>query len=218
MAHGVGFLRRRVLLGALACWAAVGLTIPTTAAAHVTSLTSCQRISAPGNYRLDTDVSATADTRICFAIAASGVKLHLNGHTITGSDIPSVGIDASTGFTNDEIVGPGTLTGWQRAGIIFGASSLQSHGSVRAVLATKNAVGIEITGGQGTEVHGNVARDNRFGIVVRNGANNNMIEGNIALNNKDTDLSDHNPSCGDDVWRGNDFGTAFASPSSSCIH
>ncbi|HEY3947143.1 MAG TPA: right-handed parallel beta-helix repeat-containing protein [Solirubrobacteraceae bacterium] len=115
-------------------------------------------------------------------------------------------------------MGPGTLTGWQRAGIVFGASSLQSNGSVRGVLATKNAVGIEITGGEGASVHGNVARDNKFGIVVRHGANQNWIEGNIALNNKDTDLSDHNPNCGDNVWTGNDFGTAFALPSPSCIH
>jgi parallel beta-helix repeat protein len=217
MVHGFCLLRREVLLGALACVTAVGLAIPTTAAAHATSLTSCQVIAAPGSYRLDADVTATANTRICFAIAASGVKLHLNGHTIRGSDIPSVGIDASTGLTSDEVLGPGTITGWQRAGVIFGASSLQSKGAVRGVLATNNAVGIEITGGEGTAVHGNVARDNKFGIVVRHGANNNRIEGNIALNNTNTDLSDHNPNCGDNVWRGNDFGTAFASPSPSCI-
>lgn len=218
MVHGFCLLRRGALLGALACLTAVGLAIPMTAAAHITSLTSCRAITAPGIYRLDADVTGKADTRICFAIAVSGVKLHLNGHTVRGSDIPSVGIDAGIGLTNDEVLGPGTLTGWQRAGLIFGASSLHSNGAVRSVLATHNAVGIEITGGEGAAVDGNVARHNKFGIVVRHGAHNNRIEGNIALNDTNTDLSDHNPNCGDNVWRGNDFGTAFASPSPSCIH
>src|SRR5690349_23890201 len=104
MVPGFCLLRREVLLGALACLTAVGLAIPMTAAAQVTRLTNCGVITAPGSYRLDADVTAKADTRVCFAIAASGVKLHLNGHTITGSDIPSVGIDASIGFTNDEVL------------------------------------------------------------------------------------------------------------------
>jgi parallel beta-helix repeat protein len=214
MMHRFCLIRRGALLGVLGCLAAVGLSIPTTAAAGVTSLTSCQKISAPGSYLLDADVTATASTRVCFAIAASGVKLHLNGHTIKGSVVSDVGIDASTGFTNDHIVGPGTLTGWQRAGIVFGASSLQSHGSVRGVLATHNLVGIEVAPGtEGARVHDNVARHNKFGIVVRHSAHHNRIEDNIALNNEKQDLSDHNPACDSNVWLGNDFETA----NESCI-
>ena len=45
--HGFGLLRRGALLGVLACLAAIGLAIPTTAAAKVTSLTRilvCARV------------------------------------------------------------------------------------------------------------------------------------------------------------------------------
>ena len=47
MVHRIGFPRRGALLAVLASLAAVGLSIPATAAAKVTSLTSCQVISSP---------------------------------------------------------------------------------------------------------------------------------------------------------------------------
>ena len=203
--HGFGLLRRGALLGVLGCLAAVGLALPSTAAAKVTSLTSCQTISSPGKYRLDANVAARFSN--CFDINAGGVTLNLNGHTITASAGSPSGIDV--GGSGVKIVGPGTVTGFKE-GIFLGGGG---NGSVRGVTAAGNGIGIDLHS-SGNDVRGNVTTDNsEFGIVADSGATGNMIIGNYAHGNTSDDLVDFNPSCDSNVWRGNDFETA----NQSCI-
>src|SRR5262245_32144316 len=93
-------------LGVLAGLAAVGFAIPATAAASVTSLTSCKTIAVAGKYRLDSDVAPTQGG-ICIKIDASNVTLILNGHTVKGPDNK----DAIVVFGGSaKILGPGTVT------------------------------------------------------------------------------------------------------------
>jgi hypothetical protein len=121
-----------MLLGVLAGLAAVGFAIP-AAAASVTSVTGCTEITTPGTYRLDADITGGGR---CIDITAGNVTLLLNGHTMTNNGL----VDTTTGIfvhppnpltgqiAHVNIVGPGTLTGYDR-GILFDASD----GSVSGV-------------------------------------------------------------------------------------
>jgi hypothetical protein len=207
MTHKLGFSRRGALLGVLASLAAVGLAIPASAAAKVTSLTSCGTISSPGKYRLDADVSTTSLD--CFDITASDVTLHLNGHTVTAG---TFGFVVKASGSGDQIVGPGTVTGanTRAIGLFVGGND-----TVRGVTVsvTGSSEGIEI-GSAGNDVRGNVVTGTgTFGIVVDSLATGNTIIGNFA-HGSGTDLVDNNVNCDSNVWRGNDFGSA----NQTCIH
>jgi hypothetical protein len=212
MVHGFGLLRRRALLGALSCLAAVGLSIPTAAAAKPhgqapTSLTSCQDISSPGHYRLDTNI--TTDAPFCFVIDANDVMLNLNDHMITGPGPRGTAFGIGVGGSGVRIEGPGVLSGWDGAIALDGGD-----GSVLGVMATENGTGISVASDDNS-VHGSVISGNiDFGIIVFPGATGNRIEGNFALRNG-IDLSDQNPNCDSNLWRGNGFRTAVPA---SCIH
>jgi parallel beta-helix repeat protein len=204
MIHGLSLLRRGALVGALACLTAVGVAIPTTAAAKVTSLTSCQTISSPGRYRLDMDVSGVVATD-CFDISASGVTLNLNGHTIGGEGFNGIAV----GGSGVKILGPGTISNFG-IGIILEAGG---DGSVRGVTATGNGEGIALQSA-GNSVQGNVTTDNiGTGIETADGGTGNTITGNYAHGNGGFDLRDVNSNCDSNMWRGNDFTTA----NQSCI-
>jgi Periplasmic copper-binding protein (NosD) len=205
--HGSGLLRRGALLGALASLAAVGLAVQATAATPVTSLTSCQGITSPGTYRLDANVAGAGG--FCFPITANNVTLILNDHTITGSNSTDDGIFGLG--SGAQIVGPGTVTGFDNAGIELGGGGSDS---VRGVTATKNSSGI-ILESAGNSVRGNVTTDNGTGTGAGLGASGNTIIGNYAHGNTLDGLKDNNPTCDSNVWRGNDLGTADPS---SCIH
>lgn len=192
MIQGFSLLRRRALLGALACSAAVGLAIPTTAAAKVTSLTSCQAIRSPGKYRLDANVSTSSV--LCFEITANDVTLNLNSHTITGNS-EAFGI-LVLGGSGAKITGPGTVTGFAVGIYVNGV-----NGSVGGVTATENSFeGIDLES-PGNIVKGNVTTGNSFGIFVDGGASGNTIIGNYSHGNSTYDLVDFNFNCHSNVWR-----------------
>jgi hypothetical protein len=105
--------------------------------------------------------------------------------------------------------GPGVLSGWDGAIALDGGD-----GSVLGVMATENGTGISVASDDNS-VHGSVISGNiDFGIIVFPGATGNRIEGNFALRNG-IDLSDQNPNCDSNLWRGNGFRTAVPA---SCIH
>jgi parallel beta-helix repeat protein len=186
--------------------AAVALAVPSTAAASVTSVRSCQQITSPGTYRLDADITAPLGPGDCFDIGASGVTLILNGHTITGNG-GRTGIDVfSSGVT---IVGPGTVsTGFGRGIILAGGD-----GSVRGVTVNRDGNGIVLISADNS-VRGNVTTGNGFGIIAASGATGNTIIGNYAHPSSVDDLFDANANCDSNVWLGNDFETA----NQTCIH
>jgi parallel beta-helix repeat protein len=191
----------------------VGLAIP-AAAAPVTSLTSCQPITASGMYRLDADVTSAPGTD-CFGITAKRVTLILNGHTITSGGSTTIGILA-TG-ANDNIVGPGTVTGFF-VGVNMASQAVALDGvdeSVRGVTVATNDEGIFI-GGSGNSIRGNTITGSRVGgIFAGFVASDNTIIGNYSHNPPGSiDLLDFITNCDSNVWRGNDFTTSVQ----SCIH
>jgi parallel beta-helix repeat protein len=212
--HRFIFLRLGALFALLTGLAAVGLAIPAapaSATGSVTRLTRCDvpgvpQITAPGTYLLAADLTS-AVPQDCLAIEAPNVTLFLNGHTITGpGDIFGVGIQVSApGAT---ILGPGTLSAWNRSIALFEASI------VLGVKATGNNTGIYVGGSGSNDVLGNVTTGNFDGILVPIPSSGNTIIGNFAHGNSDFDLADFNPNCDSNVWLGNDFGTA----NMSCIH
>ena len=62
----------------------------------------------------------------------------------------SFGIDVAGGAANTNVVGPGTVTGWNTDAIGFDGS----NGSVRGVTVTDNFVGISIGGPDNVRVQG----------------------------------------------------------------
>jgi hypothetical protein len=177
--------RRGALFAVLACLAAWGLAIPAapaSAAGSVTRLTRCDvpgmpQITAPGTYLLDTDVTA-AVPQVCLGIQAPNVTLILIGQTITGPSnaFGQGGVGIQVSGSGATILGPGTLSGWDRA-IYFGTS-----GSVLGVKATGNNTAIYVNSTGGTDVLGNVTTDNtNYGILVPGGATGNTIIGNLGV-------------------------------------
>jgi hypothetical protein len=209
-----GFLRRGAWLSVLARLAGVGLVIPSVAAAKVTSVTSCQDITAPGKYRLDADISSNGG--VCFDIKASDVTLLLNGHTITPTGRGPIAIIArASGAT---ILGPGTITGRWDTGIVLAGGGGKLRGVTVTALAVPIGPAIRLASA-GNDVRGNVLTDNDAdGIAAASQlGTGNTIVGNFAHDNGRSggfDLADGNPNCDSNVWRGNDFGTA----NESCIH
>jgi parallel beta-helix repeat protein len=205
--------RGGALLGALACTAAVSLAVPAAASASVTSLTSCQNITAPGTYRLDANVTLPVGVQECFVIFASDVTLLLNGHTVQGPLSPPFaesGVDVQG--ANAKIVGPGTITGWGTFGIVLTSGG---NGKVRGVTVTNNRDRGIFVSSAGNDLRGNVITDNEDGgIVLTVDGTANTIIGNSAHGNGEFDLVDPNANCDSNVWRGNDFGTANI----GCIH
>lgn len=200
--YRLAFPRRGALLGVFGCLAVVGFAIPTTAAAEVTSLTSCQSITAPGKYRLDANISSASG---CIAISASDVTLILNGHSITSLGRSPFGIFVALSASRAKIMGPGTVTGFVQGIELDGGNA-----SVRGVTTTGNFGGIGM-GSAGNSIRGNVANDNSsFGISVFQGTGNTIV-GNSAHGNSFLDLFDENGNCTTNVWKGNDFGSAFPS-------
>lgn len=81
-----------LILAALTCAAGV--------AEADTEITSCQVISAPGNYRLTTDILDSTATN-CIEIAADDVCLDCQGHTIDGEGSGKYGIYISRASETD---------------------------------------------------------------------------------------------------------------------
>jgi parallel beta-helix repeat protein len=115
-----------------------------TPVTHIISSACNYEIAASGDYKLDTDIGPCAPGEDGILIYASDVTLHLNGHTINGSNVPGncdgyIGIFVSsanqpTNITGVNVVGPGVLSNWQ---IGFG-SSYSAKSSVSFTKVTAN--------------------------------------------------------------------------------
>lgn len=230
MVFKVGLLRRGALVGVLAGLAAIGVAVPTAAAAPPMGVSCGSTISQPGDYFLMGDCSGVG-----IRIAASDVKLKLDGHTMNGGVFSSVfdGVDVSGSRVLVE--GPGTITHYMLGIALFPSSSgdevigtttnanvqgVQINGSGDEVVyasASGNANGILLLpGATGNNVVANTTDGNGFaGIHLDAGATANEIHGNTALNNGSFDLADDNPGCDSNDWSGNHFAN---SSNPSCIH
>ncbi|MFY9824860.1 MAG: right-handed parallel beta-helix repeat-containing protein [Thermoanaerobaculia bacterium] len=202
-------IMRTTKLSAIAL-AALGALLATPAHA-VTSITACPyTITAPGDYRLDADLSCTGDA---ITIQASHVHLSLNTHQLTGSLSSDRGIvvySATSRLTDVEIKGPGVLSAFGEAveldnadnskvesvtasfcvvGIATGAVSGTTVTNVRLnknVLALAFGVGVALGNSTNGQVQENVMNGFVFlagsaaGIAVTGGSGN-VIENNTTL-------------------------------------
>jgi parallel beta-helix repeat protein len=114
------------------------------------------------------DVNCTAVAGPCIAFGASGIKLRLNGFTITGSstDCKSAtaskdGIDVSGGLHNVAILGPGVV---QRFAV-FGIALLNvTKVRIEGVTATDNCFsGIFLLNTTDSDIEKNIAVRNSLG-------------------------------------------------------
>jgi parallel beta-helix repeat protein len=149
------------------------------AAAKNTPITTCSFvISAPGNYFLANDVGPCPPP-FAIQIAASNVRLRLDGHTIACGNY-LVGISADS-VQKVKIEGPGTIT--QCFPAIQWTNVDDSE--VREVTAPGNGAGFFIEGGTNNRFTENDASSNGgFGIIL-DGATNTWLDRNIANNTGD---------------------------------
>jgi parallel beta-helix repeat protein len=196
-------IMRTTKLSAIAL-AALGALLATPAHA-VTSITACPyTITAPGDYRLDADLSCTGDG---ITIQASHVNLNLNTHQLAGSGSNDRGIvvySASSRLTDVEIKGPGVISNFEEAieldnvdnskvervtasfclvGIATGSVSGTTVTNVRLnknVLALAFAVGVSLGNSTNGHVEENVMNGLVFfaggtaGIAVAGGSGNDI--------------------------------------------
>jgi parallel beta-helix repeat protein len=160
---------------------------------NATPITACGTvISQPGRYFLANDLKQCSGFGI--SIAVSDVEVELRGHTIqaTFGDSAVVANGGSTGLSNLEIEGPGTITGGL-AGISF---SNVHHSRVHNLVLVRNNFGMGVNSGDFTsdataqatvsadnEIRDNVVTSNTFtGISVNGGNKNRFIHNNLSGN------------------------------------
>src|SRR4030095_12354214 len=166
--------------------ALVGLTVLLVSnvahAAPPTAITTCPFvITTPVQYYLANDLLGCPGPGII--IAASGVRLRLDGHAIQGSGHGD-GIGAMV-QTDLLIQGPSTITGFA-VGVSFVAVDFSN---VIGVTATGNEVGFHLTGifeigfSDHNVIQGNVATENDFDGIAIGGGSENAIVNNLVTNN-----------------------------------
>jgi len=162
--------------------ALVGLTILLVSnvahAAPPTAITTCGfEITTPGQYYLANDLLGCPGDGII--IAASGVRLRLDGHAIQGSG-DDHGISAS-GQAAILIQGPGTI-----AGFGVGVSFVNvDFSNVIDVTATRNDDGFFVASSSDNMVQGNVVTENSHNGIVIVGGSENKVVNNLLTNNRD---------------------------------
>ena len=160
---------------------------------NATPVTACGTvISQPGRYFLANDLKQCPGFGI--SIAVSDVEVELRGHTIqaTFGDSAVVANGGTTGLSNLEIEGPGTLTGGT-TGIAF---ENVHHSRVHNLVLVRNNFGMGVNAGDFTsdatvqatastenEFRDNVVTGNTFtGISVNGGNQNRFIHNNLSGN------------------------------------
>jgi hypothetical protein len=182
------------------------LTVTAVPALAETSITSCPfRITEPGNYKVDADL--TCDELGGITIRASNVSLKLNGHKITAAGVGATAItvgDTVGGFDHILIQGPGLITGnpntlaygifMQNAAYsqvsqvnIVGASTGISTFLCRFLTMTSNVIGrgnggVTTNRTDSTSITGNDTSGNSTGISLFLGSGN-IVNNNIANGN-----------------------------------
>ena len=192
MIAGRSFLCAGFLFAGLVC-AAPGARALDDDGHNATAITACGTvISQPGRYFLTNDLKQCPGFGI--SIAVSDVEVELRGHTIqaTFGDSAVVANGGTTGLSNLEIEGPGTLTGGT-TGIAF---ENVHHSRVHNLVLVRNNFGMGVNAGDFTsdatvqatvsadnEIRDNVVTGNIFtGISVNGGNQNRFIHNNLSGN------------------------------------
>lgn len=171
---------RDIAIIAILVFGIILMTSPLTApqeAFAVTNISTCQTLNIPGEIYVLTSDIITAGT--CFTIAADGITLDGNGHTITG-DVTNidrgVSIDGKTGTTIKNL----TVKSFNNGILItnFGNDNTVTSNTV----LDSGSAGISVFFSTGNTITGNTVTGNGFGILLFT-ANSNTVTLNTALNN-----------------------------------
>ena len=108
-----------------------------------TEISSCQIISAPGNYRLTHDI-LDSNTERCIEITADDVCLDLQGHTIDGDETGKYGIYVSRTTSTDSniTIKNGTVQNWGQSNIYIRSSNDNLLEDIRSL--TSKYAGVQL--------------------------------------------------------------------------
>jgi parallel beta-helix repeat protein len=156
------------------------IAIPAQAA--FTDISNCTTINQPGDYQVTADLSTGSGD--CIDITVSNVSLKLNGHTISGGLLPSIGIFVSgAGRLNHVgIEGPGLIKGFGN-GIELNNTD---YSQVNRVTVSNTSIGIFSIGATFLTLGYNVTTQNGvWGIALQSSTNSvvafNEMNGNGIL-------------------------------------
>jgi hypothetical protein len=141
-----GWLSVIVSVAILGLGNAASAARPNTAAAPI-PITSCETISAPGNYLVTANLTAASDSD-CLVIAANGVGINLGKHTLTGSGAnPGNGITDDGAGMNHIVIANGKITGFNN-----GVSLTSTGGVLYRSYVTIDNVNSSSNKGDGAEL------------------------------------------------------------------
>jgi parallel beta-helix repeat protein len=153
--------------------------------AAIKSVTTCGAVlSTAGKYQLKADLSNCPSTAL--TISANNVRLNLNGHTISGSNLGSgISVQSVTGV---RIIG-GSVSGFMNGVELNSAMNTQISG---VTISNNAGYGIYLNASSKNFISGNtVSMNTSKGIYLFGGSNTNQIIGNTISNNaKGTVLDD----------------------------
>ncbi len=181
------------------------------------------------NTRLVGDVTCTMTDGPCIDFGASGIKLWLNGFTMTGPATPDLADPDSPAFCNatsappgadgiriqnqtrDQILGPGMVQKFRRHGVfIFGTTGVATKAKVKQITSHHNCFsGILVNAVSDSVIEGNVS--------VRNSINSgpSPCGGNCIVNSHNNRIRKNTFAGNGSVANGNnDFGVGLVAGSS----
>ena len=166
---------------------------------------ACGTIDQPGSYVVVQNLDAAGD---CLLVTADNVTIDLGGHVLSGDGTgDGVTTDADElGLRRNIAVHSGTVTGFVNGIDLL----LVNDSTVRHVRAVQNG-GVGILAGLGSNVNGNTASGNDFGLIVNSRS---TATGNTALDNSQAGIFAFIGSrVTGNTTSGNDTGIAVICPS-----
>jgi len=168
---------------------------PAKSGTTITQSTCPVLIAEPGEYNLRTDVGPCLPGVDGIDIVASGVLLHLNGHTINGSAVPAMcninGVGIRVGLPTPapmlsqvRVLGDGTISNFRRGfRAENSAGSFVKFVTVTAACSSAFSFGIEILAPGGEwKLQGNVVREpgaTSTGILVQTTDGNDLVRNDV---------------------------------------
>lgn len=148
-------------------------------AAHITRCPTT--ISRPGHYHVRTDLTGPAGTAI--SIEANNVRLHLNGHTISGNGTGLVGVLVN-GVSRVSVMG-GTVTNFAFNVVLFNSSdsNIVTVDASNAVVPKGFGNAITVQSSTNKRIINCTANGSNIGILLLVDSDNNTLIANATQNN-----------------------------------
>lgn len=155
------------------------LSLAVVSAQGQSQITQCgTRITEPGDYILANDLIDCPGSGI--VVSASNVAVQLDGRSITGSGSEnSIGIKVATEDCSFSLVGPGSISNFER-GITLDCAYSDFH--IYNVSVTQTSIGIDVIRGRGLLIRNTVSQSD-LGFLLESGAHDGSVTDNLATNN-----------------------------------